>query len=446
MNNRNKKNFIAFYHGRWLDWKCFEIHVERIRRQILTGNQNESVPSPKLRVLNLCEDRYHFLVVFTASMLESRTTVMPSNRSEGELARLRKAHAGIQVIGDLEIGSLCAAGIEEHEESPEWLIEQIQESLTVAEVYTSGSTGLPKVNDKTWGQLFKGAQQIAARFRLDQAEHSIIATVPPQHMFGFEMSIVLPLVCGVSIHYAQPFYPLDIQKALSEMQSPRVLVTTPLHLKACTTLFEDWPEIDFILSATDFMPEELATQAETSMCTEVREIYGCSEVGAIATRRMTESSGWKLLPNYRIDIKEEEAWFQRVDEMAAICLPDKIEFISDGCFQLMGRSDDLVKIGGKRASLAELTQRIKGLPGVKDAVVFRPSGESIHRIRLAALAIAPGMTAKQIRDALSREIDPVFLPRPLCVVQSFPYNSVGKLPHEKLLITIENYMKHNKAC
>ena len=53
--------------------------------------------------------------------------------------------------------------------------------------------------------------------------------------------------------------------------------------------------------------------------------------------------------------------------------------------------------------------------------------------RIAALAVAPGLDEHAILDALRAAIDPVFLPRPLRLVERLPRNETGKLPHAALL-------------
>jgi hypothetical protein len=41
------------------------------------------------------------------------------------------------------------------------------------------------------------------------------------------------LTLGVMMHDGYPFYPLDIQQIALETPEPKILITTPLHLKAC---------------------------------------------------------------------------------------------------------------------------------------------------------------------------------------------------------------------
>ncbi len=45
----------------------------------------------------------------------------------------------------------------------------------------------------------------------------------------------------------------------------------------------------------------------------------------------------------------------------------------------------------------------------------------------------PGLDEQLILDALRRAVDPLFLPRPLRLVDALPRNDAGKLPREALL-------------
>jgi acyl-coenzyme A synthetase/AMP-(fatty) acid ligase len=71
---------------------------------------------------------------------------------------------------------------------------------------------------------------------------------------------------------------------------------------------------------------------------------------------------------------------------------------------------------------------------VRDAVLFQPQSDSVATInRLAALVVAPGCSAGQIRERFAASVDPAFVPRPLRIVDSLPRNELGKLPRERLL-------------
>jgi acyl-coenzyme A synthetase/AMP-(fatty) acid ligase len=117
-----------------------------------------------------------------------------------------------------------------------------------------------------------------------------------------------------------------------------------------------------------------------------------------------------------------------------VLLQDVVELLGDGRFVVRGRSSDMIEVAGKRASLADLTQRLLAVEGVRDAVLFQPQPDSVASIRrMAALVVAPGCSAKQILERLAGSVDPAFLPRPLRIVEELPRNELGKLPRERLL-------------
>jgi acyl-coenzyme A synthetase/AMP-(fatty) acid ligase len=113
-------------------------------------------------------------------------------------------------------------------------------------------------------------------------------------------------------------------------------------------------------------------------------------------------------------------------------LADVIELEDERHFLLRGRNEDMLNIAGKRASLADLNLKLQQVPGVVDGVIFAPETHG-EAGRLAALVVAPGMTRDQVLAALRRSVDPVFLPRPLYLVDALPRAESSKLPRAALL-------------
>lgn len=124
-------------------------------------------------------------------------------------------------------------------------------------------------------------------------------------------------------------------------------------------------------------------------------------------------------------------WF-----VAPMRLQDLIELHPDNRFTICGRNADMIEVAGKRASLADLTRRLLAIPGVQDAAVFQPDAASGIVRRVAALVVAPSLTAERIHDHLARTVDPAFIPRPLLLVSQLPRNEVGKLPRDRLLAAL----------
>jgi acyl-coenzyme A synthetase/AMP-(fatty) acid ligase len=388
--------------------------------------------------LNLCERRENFLLGFVALLMRGQICLMPPSRAPAVVAEVFQAHPGAYVLDDLMIDQ-CRAGSGVARGFPD-----IPPDRVVVVGYTSGSTGRPKANPKTWGSLVASTRLNSERLReaLGGADAEvvpwIVATVPPQHMYGMELSVLMPLLGGAGIHGAHPLYPADVAAALEDLPAPRVLVTTPVHLRALLESGIELPTLGAVVSATAPLAQDVAEAVEQRFHTTLVEFFGSTETCVIASRRTSVEASWRPYPGVTLQPQEQDTrvgapWFPE-----DILLPDVLELRDDGGFVVRGRNADMVEVGGKRASLMDLTRRLLSVPGVSDAVVFQPDARAGGQVqRLAALAVADGLTEAQVLAALAGEMDPVFLPRPLVLVSRLPRNEVGKLPRDKLIAALK---------
>ena len=276
-------------------------------------------------------------------------------------------------------------------------------------LHTSGSTGEPQAHEKTWGQMVTGANRWRDRFAFDASDY-IVPTIPAQHMFGFEASIMLPLQTGASVFRSQPLYPADIARALG-LASNATLVTTPIHLRACGRSEIEWPPIRRVICSTASLDAQLAEECEATMRTRISEIFGSTETGAIASRRTVTDDHWHCLNGLTIEQRGADAYIRYSTTGERSRLDDEIEIIENHSFSLLGRPSDMIKIAGKRASMADLSHRLNRIEGIDDGVLLcrETPGDSVDR--LIALVVAPTLSSRQIRVALARQIDSAFLPR-----------------------------------
>jgi acyl-coenzyme A synthetase/AMP-(fatty) acid ligase len=263
---------------------------------------------------------------------------------------------------------------------------------------------------------------------------AIVATVPPQHMYGMELSILLPLIGGMAVHAGRPLFPADIARSLAELPAPRVLVSTPLHLRTLVESSQPFPTTALIISATAPLDRELATAVEARLGGQLLELFGSTETCVFARRRTATGEAWRMYEGVELHPRADGTLVTAPWFVEPVLLQDLVELLGDGQFAVRGRSSDMIEVAGKRASLADLTQRLLAVEGVRDAVLFQPQPDTIATIRrLAALVVAPGCSVGQIRERFAASVDPAFLPRPLRIVDSLPRNELGKLPREKLL-------------
>jgi acyl-coenzyme A synthetase/AMP-(fatty) acid ligase len=311
-------------------------------------------------------------------------------------------------------------------------IPHLPAAHTMAIAFTSGSTGQPKANSKTWGS-FCASSALNAQLLCADAAPNIVATVPPQHMYGLELSVLLPLRSGAAIHGGLPFFPADIANALREVPAPRLLVTTPVHLRALLRESPELPPLAAIVSATAPLDAELAAAAEHRYATRVIELFGSTETCVIAHRSAARDAAWQLYRGVELRSQPDGTMVHAPHFAAPTALQDIVELLPEQRFVLCGRNSDLLEIAGKRASLGDLTRKLLAIPGVQDGVVFALDADSGGVRRLAALVVAPRLRAADVLSALRQSIDPVFLPRPLRCVARLPRNATGKLPRTALL-------------
>jgi acyl-coenzyme A synthetase/AMP-(fatty) acid ligase len=395
-------------------------------------------------VLNLCEDRLNFMLGFAAAVSAGKTVLLPSNRSTGAVQELVSEYGDCLVLTDqIEVDpSIAQFKLEAMQIRPAAVTEQIliDEDQLAAIVFTSGSTGKAQPNKKTWGSLVRGAELAHMRFGFGD-QSAILATVPPQHMYGLETTIMIPLVTGASVYTGRPFFAEDIRQALARLEGERVLVTTPVHLRACLASDLPWPEIETIVSATAPLDTGLATDCESLFGAPVKEIYGCTEAGSLASRQVSASPLWQLYDDFELSFEDGQAMVRAPHLADATPLTDLIEQDDARHFHLKGRHSDMVNIAGKRASIADLSHRLNSIRGVEDGVFILPDKGEEKITRLAALVVAPQREEREILRDLSESIDPVFLPRPLYRVEALPRNETGKLPRQAILALLNQLVQ-----
>jgi acyl-coenzyme A synthetase/AMP-(fatty) acid ligase len=383
-------------------------------------------------LINICRDRHAFAVAFAAGLIAGRTSLL--NVDPARLAAVAAEH-GSCVVADW--AAAPADGCERVLVEPggplpptvEIPMPEIACDLVAAVVFTSGSTGTPVPHVKRWGSLVQRSRAAAAAFGL--AGGTVVGTVPPQHMYGFETTVLLPLHAPVASWCGPAFFPADVAAAAALCAAPLLLVTTPLQLRALLLSAMALP-VAAAVSATAPLDPALAGQVEAAWDAPVLEIFGATECGSIARRRTTAGPDWTAYPG--VDLRlDGDAAAVAAPWMDPVRLADVIEAVPGG-FRLVGRRTDVVKLGGRRASLPGLDRALLQIEGVDDGAFVVPEADDA---RLVAVVVAPARTGADILAELRRVVDPVFVPRRVIRVERLPRNAVGKLPRQALLALLD---------
>jgi acyl-coenzyme A synthetase/AMP-(fatty) acid ligase len=422
---------VAYRGGKALTALQFLADVTRVSALLPAGRH----------VLNACADRYRFAVGLAACIVCDKISLLPPTQVPEVIRRLREFAPDACCLTDSDA---CNVGLPIVNFPPDfapqtvvWDVPLINGYQRVAYVFTSGSSGSPVPHAKTWSRLV-GCVRIEAGLLGFAGERrcSLVATVPPQHMYGFESSVLVALQSGQAFCAERPFFPADFVSVLAAVPRPRVLVSTPIHLRALLAAAIDMPALDLVLCATAPLERGIAAAAEARLGAPLIEIYGSTETGQIASRRTTASTEWHLWPGVELVPRDGLTHAQGGHVETPTPLGDIVEIMPGGRFMLHGRIEDLVNIAGKRSSLSFLNHQLMALPGVVDGAFFlredSPDRSTVGSSRLGALLVAPGVAAETIMRGLRERLDPIFLPRPLLYVDEIPRNSTGKLTKSAL--------------
>ena len=157
-------------------------------------------------MLLACQDRYAFAVGFGAAMWRGQSCLLPSTHTVELIANLASTYEALYCLTDdpacafdlpttlIEAGLLSDLPAEGLQGIP-----LIAGDHVAAYVYTSGSTGLPVAHPKHWDRLVANVQSEGARLGIVPGSgYTIVGTVPPQHMYGFESTVLMALQNGAA--------------------------------------------------------------------------------------------------------------------------------------------------------------------------------------------------------------------------------------------------------
>ncbi len=322
------------------------------------------------------------------------------------------------------------------------------------EIYTSGSTGTPKAITKTLAQLELEIEYLGLQWpQLSQggAGALTLSTVSHQHFYGLIFRLLLPLTYQQLIDSQICEYPEDIFYRVQQYRELSFqLISSPSHLSRLPENLE-WDKLAGrclgITSAAAPLQRQDSLMVQQRLGAKVREIYGSSETGVIAWRAQQYAEKrdalWQALPGIELRCDATGCLELRspyADERDWFALPDRVE-LSDQGFKLLGRTDRIVKIEGKRVSLTAIEALLQPMPWVAQCralvlekkrvemavvVELTPEGWQYHQQQ------GKKQLVKVLKSQLQGHFETVMLPRRWRFVEQLPYNAQGKITQQCL--------------
>jgi acyl-CoA synthetase (AMP-forming)/AMP-acid ligase II/3-hydroxymyristoyl/3-hydroxydecanoyl-(acyl carrier protein) dehydratase len=204
-----------------------------------------------------------------------------------------------------------------------------------------------------------------------------------------------------------------------------------------TDLFTPPPAL--IFSSGQLLPANAAQACIERFGKAVTEVLGSTETGGIAWRRQTKPDApWTPFADVAITQTEDGSLIVRspnLQDDAPMQTGDVIELLDDGRFGLKPRGDRVVKIEGKRVSLARVEDALVALPEIQLAVALTlpARGEALAAVaeltaagRLKLDELGAFRFTRALRAALAATLEPSERPKHWRFPEQIPIDVQGK--------------------
>ena len=301
---------------------------------------------------------------------------------------------------------------------------------------TSGTTGKPRALAFTAQQLLADGRQVTSTMGIRRRDLNY-ALIPLGHSYGLgNLTIPLlaqgvPLICGTA-----PL-PHAIAGDFARWR-PTVFPGVPAMWRALASSDLALPGLRRGISAGAPLPPEVAREFAARFGQRLHSFYGSSETGGIAydatgraalagqVGRAMHGVNLQARRGARLQVSSAAVTThgnrRRNGKFGAWLMPDRVALDARGNLTLLGRRGTTVKIAGRRVNLAEVTGRLRQLPGVREAW----AGVSAESDALLGAVVASDRTAADLRSALQADTATWKIPKRLTVVAALPVTARGK--------------------
>jgi len=267
--------------------------------------------------------------------------------------------------------------------------EESDESALPASAYalffTSGTTGIPTGAIKNRENVEGELDALQALFVPEHFER-VIVTVPFIHIYGFLAGLMLPRRLGCEMLLKEEYYPQEL--TLLHEHKKTLVVTSPVYIKALLRLKreQDLSNVTF-LSSTGLLVEAEVERFEKQYSTKIIQLFGSTETGGVAIKRGVNPY-WEPLKGVSVTRNHESRMVVDSPYLSSHLFEEKITLmkrpytttdiieLEGTTFKLLGRSNEIIKVSGKRISIVELENLIENAFSVTDALISINSDNS----------------------------------------------------------------------
>jgi acyl-CoA synthetase (AMP-forming)/AMP-acid ligase II len=288
------------------------------------------------------------------------------------------------------------------------LLDSLTESKSSGLIlFSSGSTGKPKA-------MVHNLENLLSNY-IDKKgkEMNFLVFLMFDHIGGLN-TLFNCLSMGVIITIPQNRNPNDIAQ-LIEKHKINILPSSPtfLNLMCISNVFDffDLSSIRMITYGTEAMPESLLLKLKQKLPrVKFLQTFGTSETGIMKTSSMSSSSTFLKFddPNQEFKIVNGELWLRSKTQVLGyinhsnesftedgwFMTGDLVEQTDDGFIKIIGRSKELINVGGEKVLPAEVESVIMELDFIQDCIVKSEKNSITGQMVCADIVLKDGYIFK----------------------------------------------------
>lgn len=303
--------------------------------------------------------------------------------------------------------------------------------------FTSGSSGFPIGAFKTRQNLEQEVLILKDLIKNYKVKR-VVVSVPFVHIYGILTGLLLPwLLEDVTLIVKDDFLPYELLQEASKRDT--LVITTPIFIKALNKLNEDKSlKSNLFISSTGPLHTDDVNTFEKKFQTDLMQLFGSTETGGIAYK-FSSSSKWTPLKKVNISSKNDKLSVnsaflsshilnEQVVKLEHPFTTEDIINLNENGFDLLGRSNKLIKIAGKRISSAQIESILETIDGIEVAIVELVYKKELLRSEQIVITIQAKQKIKKqiIKNKINENFGVLTIPFNVNYVDKINYSAMGK--------------------
>lgn len=339
---------------------------------------------------------------------------------------------------------------------------------TAVILYTSGTTGVPKGVELTYGNLHSNCRDTIASLEIPPNQ-VFLNVLPPFHVFGLTANVLVPIALGASVYAIPRFHPLATVKTIAEKRVSVMMAIPSMYaamLKTKSATRAQFASIYLAVSGGEPLPDSVRAGFEERFGITLRQGYGLTETSPVvaACSAANYRNGTVGRPIHHVDVRIVDAdgkqvaggadgeilvkgpgvmkGYYRNDEETRRVIDadgwfhtgDIGHLDGDGFLAITGRAKEMLIIGGENVFPREIEAVLEAHPAVLQVAVIGIADELRGECACAFVIPRKGetVTEEELRQFARKSLAGFKVPRTIQVREDLPTGPTGKILKRKL--------------